>query len=276
MSNLHKSHLPPFSVVAPSSSPPPMSSAAPQMDPRQFSLPIPSGTHHTWPDHHHPPPPSNPRLSTTSPPVYYHSLPQAHPSHTHHHYSKPQNPGSPAEAPPSAHYSPYSPQPTRPTLPSPSNASAPGRTYFPYPRSSPRTRESRSPIEPHPSIPAAAPSVPVLGDSSGHSIQAALASSQTKEATRRVRNAEASARCRQKKRQKEREDTERFHDIGLQIERLWSKITLYEAPSSEEAIAMLLHNKLTADEIMPKLVAKVDQLLDENKKLRKQLQDSSS
>ncbi|KAJ1926136.1 hypothetical protein IWQ60_004071 [Tieghemiomyces parasiticus] len=93
-----------------------------------------------------------------------------------------------------------------------------------------------------------------------------------KEATRRIRNAEASARCRYKKRQKEKKDHDRFTDMELQINKIWSKIVLYEAGNTDEGLNLLFSDKSTPDDIVRRLTTKVDRLINENRNLRLQIE----
>ncbi|KAJ1974247.1 hypothetical protein H4R35_003707, partial [Dimargaris xerosporica] len=93
-----------------------------------------------------------------------------------------------------------------------------------------------------------------------------------REVQRRQRNAEASARCRLKKRMKEKEDRHRYQEMEKQIEKLWSKLIIYETKDSEEAVKQLLEHRVPVDAMMAKLLLKVDRLIDENRYLRRKVE----
>ncbi|KAJ1972322.1 hypothetical protein H4R34_005445 [Dimargaris verticillata] len=98
-----------------------------------------------------------------------------------------------------------------------------------------------------------------------------LGGSTGREVQRRQRNAEASARCRLKKRMKEKEDRHRYQEMEKQVQKLWSKLIIYETKNSEEAVKQLLEHRVPVDAMMPKLLTKVDRLIDENRYLRRKV-----
>ncbi|KAJ1961379.1 hypothetical protein IWQ62_003889, partial [Dispira parvispora] len=94
-----------------------------------------------------------------------------------------------------------------------------------------------------------------------------------KESSRRMRNAEASARCRKKKRDKEREEQVRNQQIRGHMESIWSKVTLYESRSAEEALAQLRAKQANPEDIMAKLVIKVENIIDDNRFLKRKVDE---
>ncbi|KAJ1653981.1 hypothetical protein IWQ61_006001 [Dispira simplex] len=98
-----------------------------------------------------------------------------------------------------------------------------------------------------------------------------IAGTKDRESSRRMRNAEASARCRKKKREKEREEQMRNQKVRAHMESIWSKVTLYESRSAEEALLQLRAKQANPEDIMAKLVIKVENIIDDNRYLKRRV-----